>query len=417
MTEKAGFKDIHGTANDYGLRHGKADNFSQTEYEQLGEKSLMQTRRTVKTNDENGTFSDSIKDTISSFGHRDEFVDSKTTRCATRVRLTPSTPSTSGSVFFTNRLPVLQGFDTKFEFQISDHSRTCTEHMDPGFGLKHHTTCSVHGGDGLAFVIHGDPDGPSSIGGNGAELGYGGIENGLAVEFDMWTNVASIHVSNDDIFSDHISIHSNGPDALTSDSASALGGSRAHDMADGGVHIAEVLYLPYIEPRYFERMSANENLAKYIKDNGEGRRLGTLAVFIDSGIDNDVPILAIPINLSVLLNLDQGLAYAGFTGSTGEKWEKHDLLRWQWCDFGSCKASAPDSSLFDYHAQSKFYTARHTYNHPGEGYGGSQQEEAPTRHGSPDTEPWGEDNSRKAGGFGSGLYSGAANQVPPNTLD
>mmetsp|Transcript_8980 Transcript_8980/g.18137 ORF Transcript_8980/g.18137 Transcript_8980/m.18137 type:complete len:469 (+) Transcript_8980:106-1512(+) len=417
LTEKAGFKDLHGISDPYGMRHGKADNFSQTSYEQLGEKSTMQTKRTVETNNETGTFSDSIKDMTSTFGHRDDFVDSKTTRCATRVRLTPSTPSTSGSVFFTNRLPVLQGFDTKFEFQVSDHSRTCTQHMDPGFGLVHHTTCAVHGGDGLAFVIHGDATGPSSLGGDGSELGYGGISNGIAVEFDMWTNVASIHAANDDIFSDHISIHSNGAGVLTTESTSALGGSRAHDLADGAIHVARVLYLPYIEPKYFERMSASSNLVQYMKDNGEGRRLGTLAVFIDSGIDNDVPILSIPINLSVLLELDQGMAYAGFTGSTGKKWEKHDLLRWQWCDFGNCKAGTPDSNLFDYHSQSKFYTARHTFNHPGNGYGGSQQDSPPTRHGSPDSEPWGEDNSRKASGFSDGLYSGAAGQVPPHTLD
>lgn len=42
------------------------------------------------------------------------------------------------------------------------------------------------------------------------------------------------------------------------------------------------------------------------------------------------PILAIPLNLSILLALPQGLAYAGFTGSTGLKWEKHDILSWTW---------------------------------------------------------------------------------------
>lgn len=105
--------------------------------------------------------------------------------------------------------------------------------MDPSFGLNHHTSCSVHGGDGLAFVIHGDPLGASAIGGKGVDLGYGGIENGLAVEFDMWTNVASVTASNDDIFFDHISVHSNGEGVMTSDGGSSLGASRAHDMADG----------------------------------------------------------------------------------------------------------------------------------------------------------------------------------------
>ena len=145
-------------------------------------------------------------------------------------------------------------------------------------------------------------------------------------------------------------------------------------MADGRVHIARVLYLPYIEPKYVDVMSANENLIPYIKDNGETKRVGTLAIFVDKGIEADTPILALPINLSLLLNLNQGLAYAGFTASTGEKGEKHDLLSWQWCDFGRCDRETRDSNLFDYPQQSQFYTARHDFHRPGMGYGGSQEE-------------------------------------------
>ncbi|GMH60603.1 hypothetical protein TL16_g03087 [Triparma laevis f. inornata] len=403
----------------------------------------MQNTRTVSANEPNGTFTSSIASTTASFGHRDGFTTAKGERCEGRVRLTPSTASTVGSVFYEKRLPVQQGFDTMFEFQISDHSRTCTSHMDPSFGLNHHTSCSVHGGDGLAFVIHGDPLGASAIGGKGVDLGYGGIENGLAVEFDMWTNVASgkgvdlgyggienglavefdmwtnvasVTASNDDIFFDHISVHSNGEGVMTSDGGSSLGASRAHDMADGRAHIGRVLYLPYIEPAYFPVMSANSHLKKYIKDNGETKRVGTLAIFIDEGIENDKPILALPINLSLLLNLNQGLAYAGFTASTGEKWEKHDLLSWQWCDFGRCDRTTRDSNLFDYHQQSQFYSARHDFNRPGPGYGGSEEEELPTKQSSPDTEPWGRNsNSRRAGGYVDELYEKSSSQVLPNT--
>ena len=145
--------------------------------------------------------------------------------------------------------------------------------------------------------------------------------------------------------------------------------------------------------------------------------MGTLAVFIDGGIHDGVPTLALPINLSVLMHLDQGLAYAGFTGSTGDKWEKHDLLRWQWCDFGNCEAESPDSGLFDYHSENKMYSARHRFYHPGQGYGGSPADSIPTKQSNPDTGPWSDENSRKASGFTDGLYAGAAHQVPPNTLD
>lgn len=41
------------------------------------------------------------------------------------------------------------------------------------------------------------------------------------------------------------------------------------------------------------------------QDNGEGRRLGTLVVWLDEGIANEEALLAVPINLSVLLGLPQ----------------------------------------------------------------------------------------------------------------
>lgn len=46
------------------------------------------------------------------------------------------------------------------------------------------------------------------------------------------------------------------------------------------------------------------------QDNGGGRRLGTLVVWLDDGIESDKPLLAVPINLSVLLDLPQDQACA-----------------------------------------------------------------------------------------------------------
>ena len=84
---------------------------------------------------------------------------------------------------------------------------------------------------------------------------------------------------------------------------------------------------PLFEEKYIVSMTANDKLLPYLKDNGEGRRLGTLAVFIDDGIDNNEPIVAIPLNLSIL-DLPQSMTYLGFTALTGLKWENHDILEW-----------------------------------------------------------------------------------------
>lgn len=57
----------------------------------------------------------------------------------------------------------------------------CTEHSDPLFSRRLHSTCSVRGGDGLAFVLHRDPAEAEAVGGAGADMGYGGLRDSLAV--------------------------------------------------------------------------------------------------------------------------------------------------------------------------------------------------------------------------------------------
>ena len=53
--------------------------------------------------------------------------------------------------------------------------------MDPLFSARLHSTCSVRGGDGLAFVLHRDPRGVDAVGEAGADMGYGGLKDSLAV--------------------------------------------------------------------------------------------------------------------------------------------------------------------------------------------------------------------------------------------
>ena len=221
----------------------------------------------------------------------------------------------------------LHEFDTEFSFFISGQSRVCSYHRDPAFSLKHHKSCAVHGADGFAFVIHGDPNNAFTLGKNANELGYGGIKNSLAVEFDMWTNTGP---NEDDLFYDHISIHSAGQGPNTSSKSTGLGYSRPIDMGDGEIHRVRIKYFSYLEMKYLDGMSADPTLLQFLKDNGEGRRIGTLAVYVDDGISEDKPTLAIPLNLSVLLNLPDSMAYIGFTASTGANWENHDILNWKW---------------------------------------------------------------------------------------
>jgi hypothetical protein len=79
-------------------------------------------------------------------------------------------------------------------------------------------------------------------------------------------------------------------------------------------------------------MMANKNLIPYLKDNGKGRSIGTLAVLVHQGIVEDRPLLALPVNLSLLLDMPNSLAYVGFTASMGWQWQRHKIEHWEWCD-------------------------------------------------------------------------------------
>ena len=47
------------------------------------------------------------------------------------------------------------------------------------------------GADGAAIVFHNDPRGANAIGADGSGLGVGGIQNGLAIEFDTYNSTAA----------------------------------------------------------------------------------------------------------------------------------------------------------------------------------------------------------------------------------
>ena len=305
--------------------------------------TTVETARNSSAN--NGTTFDHFEAAV--FGHRDIYQSPDATGgCSNRMRLTPSHPSKAGSVFYESRVPILRGFETTFTWQITDQSVECVDHADNAFSTEQHKSCALHGGDGFAFVIHGAPEEANSIGGDGEQLGYGGIRNSLAIEFDTWTNTDT--QGSDDVFTDHISIHSGGPLLVnSSNQTTALGYWRQHAVADGKVHRCRIQFLPYVETRYYELMTANEQLLPYLKDNGEGRRIGTLAVFVDGGILEDHPILAIPMNLSLLLDVPQSLAYVGFTASTGRRWETHDILSWEWCHSDGCQGDPAERVKFE----------------------------------------------------------------------
>jgi gliding motility-associated-like protein len=136
--------------------------------------------------------------------------------------ITPNTASQTGS-FNQNATIDLTG-DFDYNFTVN-------------FG------CDGFGGEGIAFVMQSDA---WTTGTDGAGLGYGGIVNSLAIEFDTRDNESAGENSFGDVASDHIAIQSNG--VLNHGSANNLlgafttptiinGSANAEDCMDHNVNI------------------------------------------------------------------------------------------------------------------------------------------------------------------------------------
>jgi len=200
-------------------------------------------------------------------------------RFGTVLRLTPSLAGMKGGAWYATKQPVAHGFVTTFQFRISETGG----HRDPdGFD----------GGEGFAFVMQNSS--PEVLGGSGATLGYHGIPNSLAIEFDTWNNSGY----NGDPNHNHIGVHTRG--RLENDfnePYSLKTVTSIPDMSNGEIHTATVEY-----------------------------RADTLNVFLD---DCARPVLSLRIDLDSLLDLDRGRAWLGFTATTASAWENHDILSWR----------------------------------------------------------------------------------------
>ncbi len=186
-------------------------------------------------------------------------------RNGTALRLTRSLPSRRGAAWATQRQDVVQPFTCEFEFDV--------------FGLA----------DGMAFVIQRDAD--NALGPDGQALGFSGITNSIAVEIDTFDNQV-----NGDPSGNHISVHTGGTGANSSDHGNSLGStSLLVDLNDGVVHTMRIEYVP-----------------------------GTLRVTVDDVL----PSLQVAIDIGATLNLSDGTAWVGFTAGTGGLTQSHEVLSW-----------------------------------------------------------------------------------------
>jgi uncharacterized repeat protein (TIGR01451 family) len=220
------------------------------------------------------------------------------------LHLNPAQGGQAGSAWFSTLQPVAGGFSTTFTFQISNPSTPSA--------------------DGIAFVIQNSNAGLQALGDGGGGIGYQGITNSLAIEFDTYANPydpefpASDHTGNSP--ANHIAIQSCGTDANTADHTTcelSLATPNVN-MADGQPHTVRIDYLTNVPPL---QTCDGPCPTSFIQVT-----IGTQAMFEGNGV---------PVNLGSLLTLastsENGpldSAYVGFTAGTGLFFEADDILSW-----------------------------------------------------------------------------------------
>jgi hypothetical protein len=198
------------------------------------------------------------------------------------LRITTAHQNRSGAAWFHDKQPVGSGFETTFQFQLTE----------PG-GLG-------RGADGFAFVLQNS--GTEALGGLGSAGGFAvaapgngskpGIPWSIAVFFDTFKNAEE-----GDPSGNYIALRTYGRPAEMRWPEARLAFTpklRVH-LKDRKVHTAQIIFRPPV-----------------------------LAVFLD---DSTRPDLQAVVDLSIIVD-HQGSAWVGFTASTGGGYENHDILNW-----------------------------------------------------------------------------------------
>ncbi|MCX7737641.1 MAG: T9SS type A sorting domain-containing protein [Candidatus Kapabacteria bacterium] len=212
------------------------------------------------------------------------------------LRLTPAAVNQSGAVWYTTKVPVKSGFYTKFKFRFTEgNNNNCNDGSLPG-------------ADGIAFVIQNTS--PMISGGLGGGIGYDGLENSIAIEFDTFSNDSTQIENLFDPNGNHIAIQSRGK----------LANSSRHTKENTLALLKNVISIRADGTIYYAMIDYNIERNK-------------IRVFLDTVDIMTKPILvAENVKLEELLNLENGTnAWVGFTSATGCAFENHDILSWYLC--------------------------------------------------------------------------------------
>lgn len=205
------------------------------------------------------------------------------------LRIVPATTSQAGAAYST--VPVTLGggdtFSTQFQFRFTN----------PG---------GIDPADGITFVL---AQSASGLGEAGGGLGYAGVGNSVAIEFDTFDNAEGSD--------NHVGIDRDGalddtPRVTPYGVASCGFSAAAGCMSNGDKWTVNIGY-------------DGANLTVTVQDGSSAP---------------DTVISSLPIDIASLLGTDT--AFVGFTGSTGAGFENEDILNWRFADTSVLPPPVPE---------------------------------------------------------------------------
>ena len=196
-------------------------------------------------------------------------------------------------------------FSTQFDFRLTS----------PG---------GVDPADGFTFVLAASPTG---LGDGGSGLGYAGVANSVAIEFDTYNN------GNPNSFgfsplepnsSNHVAVDQGG--VLTNSFATNVYGNASCGFANG-----TPAQNPYTATGC---MSNGDRWTATITYNGS---LLNVSLFDPTEGTTFSALSNVPLNIAAALGTNT--AYVGFTGSTGLGFENEDILSWRFSNTATLPTS------------------------------------------------------------------------------
>jgi len=236
------------------------------------------------------------------------FTTDGVTADGTVMNITPASGSQAGAAYLTTPVALGSGdtFSTTFQFRF----------LNPG---------GWDPADGITFVL---AQGTSGLGSAGNGLGYAGVGNSVAIEFDTYNNSNTGYPN--DTSSNHVAIDTGG--SITDTGLANVYNNGSCGFTTGGTP------------------NQNSYLAPGCMSNGNlwtatiGYNGSDLSVTVQDGSSAPDTVLSnYPINLASALGTST--AYVGFTGSTGAGWQSQNIVSWSFSNTTQLAQVPEPSSL------------------------------------------------------------------------